>query len=84
MLTVVCGPVVVGELRGVLPGVVVGFAKLGVATNNQVFTEGATCVVGFPVRLIAWVFEVIVQFPGVFATLGASILLSSEEGAHRI
>ena len=47
-LTLVCGAVVIGLLRGVLAGVVVGFAILDADTNNPVVTDGAVCVAVFP------------------------------------
>ena len=43
VLTVLCEPVVVGELRGVLPSIVVGYAVRGAATSNSGVTEGPTC-----------------------------------------
>ena len=48
VLTMLCELVVVGKLRGVLTGGVVGFAVLGAATSNPGVTEGPTCVSVFP------------------------------------
>ena len=78
MLSVRCETVDVGKLRGVLPGVVVGFVVLDAATNNSGVTEGVTSVAVFPAGLFAGVCVVVVLLPGTFAALLLSISLSSE------
>ena len=48
VLAVVCGAVVVGLVRGVHTGVVVGFETGEAAINNPVDTDGANCGTVFP------------------------------------
>ena len=78
MLSVHCETVDVGKIRGVLPGVVVGFVVLDAATNNSGVTEGVTSVAVFHVGLFAGVCVVVVLLPGTFAALLVSTSLSSE------
>ena len=80
-LTVFCEPVVGGELRGVLPGVVVGFVLLDAATNNPGVTEGNTCVAFFPYEPFACGFVAVLLLPDDFASLPASTPLRSENGS---
>ena len=65
-----------GELRDILPGVVVGFVVLKAATNNSAVTEGVTSVAVFHVGLFAGVCVVVVLLPGTFAALLVSTSLS--------
>ena len=48
VLTVFSRKIVVGELRGVLPGVVVGYVTPGAADNNAIVSPGASCLAVFP------------------------------------
>ena len=47
-LTIVRGTFVLGLVRGVIPGVMVGFLLLDAATNNPGVTDGTICVPDFP------------------------------------
>ena len=49
MLSVHCETIDVGKIRGVLPGMVVGFLVLEAVTNNSGVTAGVTSVAGFHV-----------------------------------
>ena len=81
VLTVFCEPFVTGELRGVLPGVVVGFVLLEAATNNPAVTEGNACVAVFPSEPFACGFVAVLLLPGGFDSLPASTPLRSENGS---
>lgn len=71
--------VVLGELRGVYPGIMVGFAELGVATNNSTVTHGVTSVSGSPVRLFVRGCVAVVLHFGAFSALLASPPLPFED-----
>ena len=74
-LTVVCGAVVVAELRGVLPGVVACFVLLDAATNIPAVTQCATSVAVFHCGPFAWGFENVLLLTDPFVALLASTRL---------
>ena len=66
-VTVLCEHVIVGDLRCVLPGVVVSFVILDAATSNPGVTDGATSAAVFTSGPFACDFEILMLHSHAFA-----------------